>query len=193
MKRFFLIALLLSFIAFMSCLDSDTDSDDTDDTDTTSGTDTTSETEEEESDTTVADLTTFGAIVNAAIPSGLKLGSSSFMHFSKNTLAGTCATDYTDCPYITVENGGDSSAGEILMRLWGLDYNDECTAAYLADGTCFTCADCSAGAALNFIKPTMLVDATACASTSTSDGHYVNMGVDPCFFDATYHVAVQPV
>ena len=87
MKRFFLIALLLSFIAFMSCLDSDTDSDDTDDTDTTSGTDTTSETEEEESDTTAADLTTFGAIVNAAIPSGLKLGSSSFMHFSKNTLA----------------------------------------------------------------------------------------------------------
>ena len=130
----------------------------------------------------------FGQTVNNVIPSGLKTGGSSTKtaSLSKRTLSGNCATDYTDCPFMTASGGGDSSTGEILMRLWGLDYKNECSTTFLANGTCFTCTDCQTGSVgtTNFILPTLLANPAACASTETPDGRYVNMGVDPCFFDA---------
>lgn len=126
----------------------------------------------------------FGETLSNVVPAGLKAGAIPSMYFLKDELTGTCSDSYTDCPYVTATGGGDSATGEILMRIWGLDYNDECTAAKLADGTCFTCADCSTGISSNFIIPTLLAAPSTCATTSTTDGNYVNMGVDPCFFDA---------
>ena len=65
-----------------------------------------------------------------------------------------------------------------------MDYSSECTDEFLADGTCFTCEDCNNGSGTDYIIPTVFADPTACATTETVDAHYVNMGVDPCFFDA---------
>lgn len=128
---------------------------------------------------------TFGETLDEVIPAGLKAGgaNASLTAPSFRELSGECASSYTGCPYITASGGGDSSAGEILMRLWGLDYSDECSEALLENETCFYCTDCSTGITNYFIKPTMLVDPTTCATTSTTAGHYVNMDVDPCFFD----------
>ncbi|MFH1654925.1 MAG: hypothetical protein ABIE74_12865 [Pseudomonadota bacterium] len=140
------------------------------------------------SNTDAAVYATFGKDLNDAIPAGLKTGgvNGSLAVIFGKTLSGTCAADYTGCPNITATGGGDSSTGEILMRLWGLDYNSECTTAFLDDGTCFDCADCNTGSVgtTKFIKPTMLANPTACATTSTTAGRYVNFGVDPCFFDS---------
>lgn len=131
---------------------------------------------------------TFGKILNDAIPAGLKTGgvNANVALSLVKALSGTCAADYTACPNLTASGGGDSSTGEILMRLWGLDYNNECTTAFLSDGTCFECADCQTGAVgiTKYIKPTMLANPTACSTTSTTAGRYVNFGVDPCFFDS---------
>ncbi len=127
---------------------------------------------------------TYGTALNEALPEGLKTGASSEIVLDQmRALSGDCLSSYTDCPYLTASGGGDSDTGEILMRLWAIDYSSECTAGYLADGTCFNCADCQ-GMNGNFIQPTMLSDPSGCATTSTSGGRYVNLGVDPCFFDA---------
>ncbi len=127
----------------------------------------------------------FGETTSAVIPAGLKAGGANadISAIVMKTLSGECLTNYTACPYITVSGGGDSTSGEILMRLWGLDYGNVCTDALISAGTCFECADCGTGYNNKFIKPTMLESPTACATTSTTAGHYVNMGVDPCFFD----------
>lgn len=142
------------------------------------------------SNATALEYATFGETLNNAIPDGLKAGGAAVSSISaliRTTLTDTCASDYESCPYITEENGGDSSAGEILMRLWALDYNDECTDTLVEAGTCFDCVDCQTGSVgtTYFIQPTMLADPTACGTTSTSDGRYVNFGIDPCFFDAS--------
>lgn len=129
----------------------------------------------------------FGQTLNNAIPAGLKTGgaNSESAALFKEELSGSCSTDYTDCPFITASGGGDSTAGEILLRLWALDYEDECTTELIEAGTCFDCEDCQTGSVgtTNFIMPTMLADPTACANISTTEARYVNMGVDPCFFD----------
>lgn len=132
-----------------------------------------------------ATYATYGTTLNNLVPAGLKAGGANLdISPGLKELSGTCASpNFTDCPYLTVSGGGDSSAGEILMRLWGLDYNSECTAALMTAGTCFNCVDCGATANGNFIKPTMLASPSLCATTSTTSGHYVNFGVDPCFFD----------
>jgi len=134
---------------------------------------------------TASDYATFGATLNEAVPDGLKAGvASASLAAMQKELSGTCAADYTDCPYLTAFGGGDSDTGEIFLRLWSLDYNSECTAALLASGICFDCTDCQTGGyGSNFIMPTMLEDPTACATTSTTQGRYVNFGIDPCFFD----------
>lgn len=130
----------------------------------------------------------FGKTLNDAIPAGLKTGGASANIAASliKELSEKCAENYTDCPNFVASGGADSSAGEILMRIWGLDYNDECTDTFLENGTCFNCADCQTGSVgtTNFIRPTMLAAPTECASTSTSAGRYVNFGVDPCFFDS---------
>ncbi|PIR17565.1 MAG: hypothetical protein COV46_03610 [Deltaproteobacteria bacterium CG11_big_fil_rev_8_21_14_0_20_49_13] len=135
-----------------------------------------------------AEYADFGATLSNTFPAGLKAGGANadIAAALGKELSGTCLASYTDCPDITAANGGDSAAGEILMRLWGLDYNDACTEALIADGTCFNCVDCDTGSVgtTNFIIPTMLASPTTCDSTSTTAGRYVNMGVDPCFFDA---------
>ncbi len=131
---------------------------------------------------------TYGQTMSAVIPAGLKTGgvNADVAAMLMKTLSGTCADTYADCPAITAEGGGDSDAGEILMRLWSLDYNDECNADLLAAGTCFDCEDCETGSVgtTNFIQPTMIAAPTECGSVSTTAGRYVNLGVDPCFFDA---------
>ncbi len=139
------------------------------------------------SNSAAAEYATFGHTLATVVPAGLKAGGSNAnlsAPLAKN-LSGECLASYTSCPNITASGGGDSNAGEILMRLWGLDYNSECTTARLADGTCFNCVDCqtSSVGTTNFIKPTLYAAPTTCTSISTSVGHYVNMGVDPCFFD----------
>lgn len=179
MQRLY-VSLIMSFcfIVIAAC---GTSSSTTTSSTSTDGTGTTTST------SSAADYATFGQNFNNAMPSGLKAGaaaSSSISAYAKY-LSGDCATDYTNCPYLTASGGGDSQAGEILMRLWALDYNDECTAAYLADGTCFSCTDCSSGSeGSDYIKPTMISDPSSCATTETSSGRYVNFGIDPCFFDA---------
>lgn len=128
----------------------------------------------------------FGENMNDAMPDGLKAGGANadVSAILMKELSGECAASYTDCPYITAAGGGDETSGDILMRLWALDYDDECTSAFIADGTCFDCADCMTGSeGTNFIKPTMIADPTACYDTSTTAGRYVNFGIDPCFFD----------
>lgn len=129
----------------------------------------------------------FGETFSNVVPAGLKAGGANLdvATMLMKDLSGTCAADFTGCPYLTATNGADSSSGEILMRLWGLDYNDECDEAAVTAGTCFDCVDCHVGStgATYFIKPTMLANPTACGTTSTTAGHYVNMNVDPCFFD----------
>lgn len=138
------------------------------------------------SNATALEYATFGETLSNVIPDGLKTGGAAVSSISAlmKELTGECATDYTECPYITEENGGDSAAGEILMRLWAMDYNDECTDDLITAGTCFACTDCQESG-VNYIQPTMLADPTACGTTSTTEAHYVNFGVDPCFFDAT--------
>lgn len=130
---------------------------------------------------------TFGVALNNVIPDGLKMGgvTADISTFFK-ALSGSCASEYTDCPYLTAEGGGDSNAGEILMRLWALDYQDACTDELLADGTCFDCVDCQTGdvETTKFIRPTMLSDPESCGTTSTAEGKYANGSLDPCFFDA---------
>lgn len=131
-----------------------------------------------------ADYATFGQTLSAQIPAGLKVGgvNAQILAIAKD-LQGECATDYTDCPDITAENGGDSFAGEILSRLWGIDYDEECTQALIDAGTCFNCVDCNE-TGTDFIEPTFLADPTTCATTSSTDARYVNFGIDPCRFDA---------
>lgn len=128
----------------------------------------------------------FGETVDNAIPTGLKAGvaSANIAKGFLKELSSACVSVYTDCPYLTETGGGDSTTGEILLRLWGLDYDHECTSAYLADGTCITCADCETGGyGNNYIKPTMLATPSQCATISTTSGRYVNFDMDPCFFD----------
>ncbi|MBI1908861.1 MAG: hypothetical protein HYS22_01670 [Deltaproteobacteria bacterium] len=174
MKKIISLAILLGFVGFSSCSSSSSD-----DTTTT------------EEATEAATYAVFGEALNNQVPAGLKIGtvSSSLNAFRvnhpKNALSGTCSSSYTDCPSLTASGGADSMAGEILSRLWGLDYNNECTDAFLADGTCFNCTDCSNGSVgSKYIKPTVLADPKSCATISTTAGHYVNFGVDPCFFDS---------
>lgn len=129
----------------------------------------------------------FGKTLSDAVPTGLKTGGANadIAASVAKALSGQCLDSYADCPYLTTAGGGDSMTGEILMRLWGLDYHDECTSSLISAGTCFFCADCQAGeVGVHYIKPTLLENPTACAATSTSTGRYVNFGVDPCFFDA---------
>lgn len=136
---------------------------------------------------TASDYADFGASLNESIPEGLRTGgaSASVSALLLKELSGTCAVDYTECPYLTASGGADSAAGEILSRLWGIDYDDECTAALLDAGTCFTCTDCQTGTVGNdFIKPTYMDNPTACATTSTTEARYVNFGIDPCYFDS---------
>ena len=126
----------------------------------------------------------FGETVSNAVPDGLKTGVAAASMAVMRDLSGTCAGSYTDCPGLTASGGADSLAGEILSRLWALDYDDECTKAFITDGTCFTCTDCVNGAVgSNYIKPTLLADPESCAGTSTTEGRYVNFGIDPCYFD----------
>lgn len=130
---------------------------------------------------------TFGVAMNDVVPEGLKVGgANASLAAMMKELSGTCAADYTNCPYITAIGGGDSTSGEILMRLWGLDYENECSSTFFGEGKCFSCEDCDTGSVgtTNFIKPTMLDSPTSCGTTSTSNGRYVNLGIDPCFFDA---------
>lgn len=136
--------------------------------------------------TTAADYAVFGATVSNAIPAGLKTSnpSANISALIKDLQAGVCSSSYQSCPSFTQTGGADSATGEILLRLWSLDYNSECTADYLADGTCIDCPECETGGyGSNFIKPTMLASPTSCAATETSSARYVNFGVDPCFFD----------
>lgn len=128
---------------------------------------------------------TFGRTLDAVVPAGLKAGGVNANASINKSLFGPCLESYTDCPALTAENGGDSHAGEILMRLWGLDYSTQCNETSYADGTCFHCADCGPTANGNFIKPTMFAAPTACGTTPSTSAHYVNLGVDPCFFDST--------
>jgi hypothetical protein len=132
-----------------------------------------------------AHFATFGTTLSDAIPAALKEGGANIEDMIIKELAGDCAADFTGCPYITSAGGGDGTTGEILMRLWALDYNDVCTNALITDGTCFDCADCTTGAVgtTKFIIPTMLADPSECVTTPTDEGQYVNMGVDPRFFD----------
>lgn len=132
---------------------------------------------------------TYGQALNAVVPAGLKAGganasASPLPGLSAKELSGVCATSYTDCPYLTAAGGGDSNTGEILMRLWGLDYDGECTESLITSGTCFHCEDCGATASGNFIIPTMFSAPTTCGTISTTEGRYVNLDVDPCFFDS---------
>jgi hypothetical protein len=172
MKRFVMLyGLVLGLALIWGCGDNDSSSSDS----------------EIETGGDGAAYAKYGKALSDAIPAGLKSGaSSSTLGVHLQGLLGECASSYTNCPYITASGGGDSDTGEILMRLWGIDYNSECTDAYLADGTCFNCADCMMGGettGVNFIMPTMLSDPESCATTSSISGRYVNLGVDPCFFD----------
>ncbi len=142
------------------------------------------------SGTTTVEATTyavFGETFSNQVPAGLKTGgvnlSISASLSTLFSLAGTCDEDYTDCPYLTEANGADSMAGEILSRLWGIDYNDECTDDLFTAGTCFTCTDCSSGSeGSDYIIPTVLDDPDSCSTDSS--GRYVNFGIDPCRFDS---------
>lgn len=134
-----------------------------------------------------AEYATFGKTLNDAVPAGLKTGgvNADIAALVMKVLTGECLTSFADCPAMTAAGGSDNQAAEILMRLWGLDYNDECTTASFEDGTCFSCDGCTDNPeSSTFIKPTMLADPTACVSTATTAGRYVNFGVDPCFFDS---------
>lgn len=128
----------------------------------------------------------FGRTTEQALPEGLKTGEASASlsaKFFAKDLSGTCAADYTDCPPVIASGGGDGQTAEILMRLWSIDYNNECTEAKVARGNCFDCVDCQTGMGTTyFIRPRMYEDPTICSSTV--DAHYVNMGIDPCFFDS---------
>lgn len=136
-------------------------------------------------DTGAASYANFGTVLDAQVPAGLKTGGSNVVLSVVKGLTGTCAADYTDCPYLTAAGGGDSMAGEILSRLWGIDYDDECTEALFDAGTCFTCVDCVSGSeGSDYIKPTVLDDPDSCATVSTTSARYVNFGVDPCMFDS---------
>ncbi len=135
----------------------------------------------------VDDYADFGKTLSDVVPAALKVGGANAdiaAMMMKELEPGTCADSYEGCSPVTADGGGDSTTGEILMRLWSLDYNDECSAALIADGSCFTCVDCDAPEGNDFIIPTMLGDPTACYNTSTTAGRYVNLGIDPCFFDA---------
>ena len=164
MKRITMFIVLIGLVTWTGCSSSST----------TGGTETGST------------YATFGQTVGGVYPSGLTAGGvNADISLMMKKLSGECASSYTDCPYITASGGGDSDAGEILMRLWALDYNGDCTEALLEDGTCFDCEDCNTGSVgtTEFYKPTMLSSPRACATTSTTVGKYVNFGVDPCFFD----------
>ncbi len=129
---------------------------------------------------------TFGQTTSNAIPAGLKAGGANAniaVAMLMKDLTGECLASYTDCPDLTAANGGDSNTGEILMRLWALDYGNACTDELIAAGTCFECEDCGTGYNNRFYKPTMISAPTTCATTSSTSAKYVNMGVDPCFFD----------
>lgn len=173
-KNLFIIVSLVIFVLTTSACSSTA-------TSTTSSTD---DTDDSDSNSAALVYADYGENLSNAMSSGLKVGGvNASVSLFLNTLSGDCATDYTDCPNITEVGGGDSSAAEILMRLWGLDYDEECTDAFLTDGTCFTCEDCETGITSNFIKPTLLSDPTECGTTSTTSARYINFGIDPCYFD----------
>lgn len=142
------------------------------------------------STTSVKSEADFGSTLNSAVPSGLKTGtasSSSSVYFIQpddrlEDLSGTCLSDYTSCPNVTEENGWDSDTGEILSKIWAIDYNDECTSAKLADGTCFELTGATGYS--KYIQPTLLEAPSTCSDLSTSDIKALNFGIDPCFFDA---------
>ncbi|MBF0360500.1 MAG: hypothetical protein HQK49_05775 [Oligoflexia bacterium] len=141
----------------------------------------------------------FGTTLNSALPAGLKSGASSsdassdissdaFIDASiDNTLktvkdlTGTCLSDYTSCPYITATGGWDYTSGEILSKLWAIDYNNQCTSAYLTDGTCFQLT--GGNSYSTYIKPTVLSSPSECATMSSSNIKALNFGIDPCMFD----------
>ncbi|MFH0799451.1 MAG: hypothetical protein V2A66_04635 [Pseudomonadota bacterium] len=138
------------------------------------------------SNTDALDYAKFGQTVDSAIPAGLKAGGANadIAAIITKTLSGTCASpNFESCPYITTSGGGDENSGEILMRLWSLDYHSDCTDALITAGTCFECKDCGTGYNNRFVKPTMISSPTSCALANTATAYYVNLGVDPCFFD----------
>ncbi len=133
----------------------------------------------------------FGKTVSDAIPEGLRaVGAAANIATQMKTLTGTCAGDYIDCPAFSEIGGGDSATGEILMRLWAMDYNDECLGDSGDEVDCFFCPDCNADESGTwYLRPSMFLtsdsdDASICDSESTSGGRYVNFGIDPCFFDS---------
>jgi hypothetical protein len=140
------------------------------------------------SNSAAASYATFGQALDSVVPDGLKTGGANASvspNLLRYSLSGTCADSYAECPNLTASGGGDSAAGEILSRLWAIDYNNECTSDLITSGTCFTCADCNTedNDGINFIMPTMFSSPTSCDSLSSSEARYVNFGVDPCKFD----------
>lgn len=129
----------------------------------------------------------FGQTLNNSIPAGLKTAgtSTNIAILPDKTLSGDCLASYTNCPAVTAAGGSDEYVAEVLTRIWGLDYHDECTDAFIANNTCFLCNGCTGSdtGVLTLIKPTMLENPAACYSTPLTQGRYVNFEVDPCRFD----------
>ncbi len=166
MRTFYLLGLCMVLVLMGAC--GSTSSTDSGDGGGSGGT------------TTIVSYATFGETLSNVVASGLKTGGVN-ASISVKALTDDCATSYDSCPYITETNGGDSAAGEILMRLWAMDYTDSCTDELKAAGTCFTCEDCNSGSGTDYMKPTMFSDPDSCA---TSAVYTTNFGVDPCAFDS---------
>ncbi len=141
-------------------------------------------------ETDASQYANFGATLSETLPAGLKTatagGSNKVFDISDSlvnmALSGDCATNFTNCPTISESGGGDSQTGEILMKIWGMDYVDACTEV---SEICFHCPDCNTEGTW-YRKPTMMSnDGTDCATTESSDIVAVNFGVDPCAFDST--------
>lgn len=172
MKKSVLLVGLFFVLFTIGCGSSDVANDTTDDEENN---------DQEEETVEASTYATFGEAFSQNVPAGLKN-----VEIDSNIakeLADTCVDTFTECPSITESGGADSSAGEILSKLWAIDYHDDCTDEMLENGECFTCPDCSEGDYSNYIMPTVLEDAASCKTISTTEARYLNFGIDPCFFD----------
>lgn len=121
----------------------------------------------------------FGVTLESSIPAGFKTGgagSRATLNSDSMREAPGCR-DSRSCLMTT-----SSSAGELFMKIWAMDYENECTDALVTAGTCFQCPACNANSGTYYKKPLMLSAPETCPTAETT-GSFVNFGIDPCRFD----------
>ena len=147
----------------------------------------------------------FGVMTSTAIPDGLKTageaagtasqGNSGILLSSSPSIPQSNSNSVPGCyrstepnrtgPCLMVES---SDAGELFMKVWAMDYDNECTEEQKREGKCFTCPACNpdfnGGNGTNYLKPTLLENPSSCATLDYKSAKYVNFGIDPCDFDS---------